>query len=173
MTIMLCINLIVLSVLIWKYGWSRVSDFSELKKFFFWAILMLVIGNFLTVLRFDAYNIEYIFSNFVWYFSFWMALKVFEFSDDSIKRLLIKSTVFISFLFIAIQMFLSINGDFWNWDGISLAQEILSVSAFSRFFTVLWMIFSTTLGILIMQLMSEVDKDSEYVNALVMVLIYL
>ncbi|MFH1547594.1 MAG: WecB/TagA/CpsF family glycosyltransferase, partial [bacterium] len=47
------------------------------------------------------------------------------------------------------------------------------VSAFSRFFTVLWMIFSTTLGILIMQLMSEVDKDSEYVNALVMVLIYL
>lgn len=173
MAIMLLINLIVLVALMFKYGWSKVMDLSELKRFYFWAILMLFVGNLLTVIKINSFNVEFLYEQSVLYLSFFTFLKVYELSNSSIKKIILRVAFTVSIILIGVQVFMSMTGDFWNWDGISLGQEIISVTPFLRFFNLLWIIFTTTIGIFIMQLMSEIDRDNEYVDALVMVLLYL
>lgn len=172
-TILISLNIIIISILIFRGDFKRIFKFEGMKKFYFWGMAFVFSGDILNVIRVEDLNVEYLFDKTVYYLMIWLVVTLMYSLNVRQNEELFDYSLYITLFLIFIQFISSLSSDVWVWGGETLISQLQVWPIWSQFIHCLWIFGVTTFGIFIMKLLDSVDENNRFVRILFGVLGYL
>jgi len=163
----------VATCILWKSGKEKFMDFSGFKRFYFLGLIILFSADISSFISSGSVEVELLFEKFMYCILTWLLILLISSLEDSHMRIGFRIVCGITVVLTFVQLMISFGGEYWVWGGTGMLEELILNTSWSRFVHFFWVLGSVTIGIFVMQLMSSVKKDNEYVDVLFLVLIHI